>query len=58
MLNDGLMQSNRLIIDKPELTEAYMKRVIRNRIKEGQDINEIWIYDGKETTLLYKKSED
>ncbi len=35
-----------------------MKRVIRNRIKEGQDINEIWIFDGKETTLLYKKSED
>lgn len=58
MLNDGLIQSNKLIIDKPELTEAYMKRVIRNRIKEGQDINEIWIFDGKETTLLYKKSED
>ena len=36
MLNDGLKQSNRLIIDKPNLSDAYMKRIIRQRIKDGQ----------------------
>ncbi len=58
MLNDGLKQSNRLFIDKPNLTEAYMKRVIKDRLKNNQDILEIWIKDGTEITPLYKKSEE
>ena len=58
MLNHGLKQSNRLIIKKPELSESYMRRLIQNRIREGQDINEIWTFDGQKVTLLYKKSED
>lgn len=56
MLNDGLTQSNKIIIDKLELTEAYMKRVIVQRIKDGQDVSEVWIKDGKSIFLLYKKS--
>ena len=43
MLTHGLKQASKLIIEAPELTEAYMKRVIRQRIKEGQEITEIWI---------------
>lgn len=58
MLNDGLKQSNRLFIDKPNLTEAYMKRVIKDRLKNNQDILGIWIKDGTEITPLYKKSEE
>ena len=58
MLNDGLKQSNRLIIDKPNLTDAYMKRVIRQRIKDGQAIEEIWIKEDSEIRILYKKSEE
>ncbi len=58
MLNDGLKQSDKLVIDKPNLTEAYMKRVIRQRIKDGQDIKEIWLKTGSEMQLLYKKSEE
>lgn len=58
MLNDGLKQSNRLIIDKPNLTDAYMKRVIRQRIKDGQAIEEIWIKEDSEIKILYKKSEE
>ena len=59
MLTDGLRQSDRLIIDEPDLTEAYMKRVIRNRISDGQDIQEVWLrkQDGG-LSLLYKKSEE
>lgn len=58
MLNDGLKQSDRLIIERPDLTEAYMKRVIHQRVKEGQAIAEIWIKDGRKLQLLYKKSEE
>ena len=58
MLNDGLKQSNRLIIDKTNLTDAYMKHVIRQRIKDGQAIEEIWIKEDSEIRILYKKSEE
>ena len=58
MLNDGMIQSNRLVIDRPNLTDAYMKRVIRQRIKDGQDIEEIWIKEGAELRILYKKFEE
>jgi len=58
MLRDGLTQANKLIIDRPNLTERYMLRSILGRIKrEGQDIEEVWLRDtdGK-LTLLYKKN--
>lgn len=58
MLNDGLIQASRLVIDKPNLTEAYMKRVIRQRIKDGQMIDEIWVKDGTSIQLVYKKFEE
>lgn len=58
MLNDGLIQASRLVIDKPNLTEAYMKRVIRQRIKDGQMIDEIWVKDGTSIQLIYKKFEE
>ena len=58
MLNDGLKQSDRIIIDKPDLTEAYMKRILRQRIKEGQSITEVWLKEKESVTLLYKKSEE
>lgn len=44
MLHDGLKQSSRLIIDEPELTDAYMKRVIFDRRKNnGENIDEVWL---------------
>ena len=58
MLTHGLKQSNRIIIDKPELTDAYMKRVIYQRVKDGQTITEVWLKDGNKLQLLYKKSEE
>lgn len=56
MINNGVKQAPRLVIDRPDLTEAYMKRVIRQRIKDGQQIEEVWIYDSDGLSLLYKKS--
>lgn len=58
MLNHGLKQSDRLIIDKPNLTDAYMKRVINQRIKDGNAITEIWLLENKKPRLLCKKSEE
>lgn len=58
MMNDGLKQSNRLIIDKPNLTEAFMKRLINQRIRAGQDIKEVWIRNNGNISLLYKKLEE
>ena len=44
MMNDGLKQSDRLIIDRPELTERYMYHSIWRRVnKEGQQITEVWL---------------
>ena len=57
-MRDGLIQCDRLIIDNPGLTDAYMKRIIRQRIKDGQAIEEVWIKDGSELKLLYKKFEE
>lgn len=58
MLNHGLKQSDNLIIDKPELTDAFMKRIIQQRIKDGQRITEIWVNENGNLRLLYKKSEE
>lgn len=57
MLHNGLEQSDKIIIKRPELTEAYMKRVIWQRLQDGQIINEVWIKDESGCHLLYKKSE-
>ena len=56
MLNHGLRQSARVIIEDPELSEAYIKRNIWTRIfKENQNIKEVWVHRQGELRLLYKK---
>lgn len=58
MLSHGLKQSNRIIMDKPDLTDRHMKRCIQNRINNGEDIVEIWLRDNDgNITLLYKKTD-
>lgn len=58
MINHGLKQSNRIIIDRPDLTERYMSRSIFNRINNGEDIQEIWLRDTDGSLrLLYKKTD-
>lgn len=59
MMNDGLKQSNRLIIDKPDLTDRYMIHSINKRILvDKQHISEVWVRekDGS-IRLLYKKTD-
>ena len=56
MMAHGLKQSSRIIINKPDLTDAYMKRIIKQRITEGQVIDEVWVIEDGGIRLLYKKS--
>ena len=58
MLNHGLKQSSRIIINRPNLTYAFMKRIIKQRVKDGHDIDEVWIMDDNSIIPLYKKSEE
>ena len=60
MLNHGLKQSNRLIIDRPELAEWYIMHNIITRVKNGQDIQEVWLRekDGSLKRLYVKESEE
>ncbi len=58
MVRDGLLQSNRLVIDRPDLTERFMRRSIIGRIQRGEDIKEVWVRDKDGTlTILYKKTD-
>ena len=59
MMRDGLEQCNRLILDRPNLTERFMRRGVFNRINNGEDIQEIWLRNPDGTLcLLYKKTDD
>ena len=35
-----------------------MKRIIKQRVKDGHDIDEVWIMDDNSIIPLYKKSEE
>ncbi len=56
MLGDGLKQSSRLVIEQPNLTDAYIKRVLWRRIQEGQTIDEVWVKKGLDIRLIWRKS--
>lgn len=58
MMRDGLLQSDRIIIDRPDLTERYMRRSIIGRVERGEDIQEVWLRESDGSlTLLYKKTD-
>ena len=58
MMRDGLLQANRIIIDRPDLTERYMRRSIIGRVERGEDIQEVWLRESDGSlTLLYKKTD-
>lgn len=55
MLKNGLTQSSRLVIEQVDLTDAFMKMSIKNRIYNyHQDIDEVWIRGINGIRLLFK----
>ena len=56
MLSRGLSQSSHIIINNNKGTShRYIKNAIGNRIRLGQKIDEVWVYEKGKNTLLYKK---
>lgn len=58
MLKHGLMQSNRIIIDKTSLTDNYIKARIKGKINEGKVVEEVWIRDNDKLYLIFKNTND
>lgn len=60
MITHGIKQSDRIIIDRPDLTERYMLRSILGHIETGKDIKEVWLreQDGNLTRLYKKRTAD
>ena len=54
MLNHGLKQSDRIIVEDCGVSDAYIKRIIKQRVSDGQLISEICVHGRKEA--IYKKS--
>jgi hypothetical protein len=58
MLNRGLKQSARVIIEDCNVTTNYLMRNINSRIRAGTDIKEIWLLKKNGSiSLLYKNTE-
>ena len=56
MLTHGVVQSNNLILNNNKgASDRYIIKLIHQRIRLGQDINEVWIYEKGEVRMLYKK---
>jgi len=56
MLSRGLSQSSRIIINNNKgASHRYIKNAIGNRLRLGQEIDEVWVYEQGEIILCYKK---
>ena len=58
MLKHGLTQSDRIIIEKTNLTDNYIKARIKGKIDEGKRVEEVWIRDGDKLSLIFKNTND
>ncbi|MCL2436122.1 MAG: hypothetical protein FWD09_08335 [Lentimicrobiaceae bacterium] len=54
MVNRGLRQSSKIIIEDCNLTDSYMLRAILKKQRIGIEIEEVRIINQKELRLLYK----
>ena len=56
MVNHGLKQSDKIIINNSKgASDRYIKKLIFDRIKLNQIINEVWVYEKGKVRILYKK---
>ena len=56
MLSHGLKQSDKIIINNSKgASDRYIKKLIFDRIRLNQTINEVWLYEKGNVRLLYKK---
>ena len=56
MLKHGIVQSNNIVFNNNKgASDRYIIKLIHQRIRLGQDINEVWLYEKGKIRLLYKK---
>jgi len=56
MFTKGLKQSSNIIINNTKgASDRYIKKIIYQRIRLGQDVNEVWLYEKGKIRLFYKK---
>lgn len=56
MLKHGFEQSDKLIIEQPNLTDTYILARIFERISNlGENISEVWIKEVDNIRLIYQK---
>ena len=48
MLSHGLKQSDRLVLEKPNISIGYIESRIKGKKEEGVSVKEIWIKDGED----------
>ena len=53
MLNDGLAQSDSVILRECNLTDSYMIQRIQGKIQNGIPITRVWSFNGEEIRILY-----
>jgi len=58
MLSKGLQQSENIIINNTNgASDRYILKLVNDRIiRQGQDINEVWLYEKGKIRSLYKKT--
>lgn len=57
MLKRGQSQAPNIIIDKVDLTDGYIKEIIRKRVYgENQDIKTVWVLEDGELRLIFSKT--
>jgi hypothetical protein len=56
MLNHGLAQSDKIIINNSKgASDRYIRKLIFDRIRLNQTINEVWVYEKGKIRMVYKK---
>ncbi len=53
MMTNGFKQSSRIVIDATNDNDRYIKKIIGDRIKQGQKISEVYILENGTLRKLY-----
>ena len=56
MVSEGIKQASRIIINNTKgCSDRYIKRLIYDRINNGNIIDEVWLYEKGKVRILFKK---
>ena len=57
MLRNGLKQSDNVVLNNTKGTsDRYIRRLIFDHVKAGNEVNEVWLYEKGALRLFYKNT--